>query len=1248
MRRLLLLGLALLTSAPVCVYALSLGNLELRSGLHQPLDARVPILSATGEEIETLRVQIAPAEEFARAGVNYAGVLTQLKFEIQQTRKGPDYIRITSRDPVNEPFLNFLVEANWARGRLIREFTALLDPPLYDPSRRVAWEPAKVKGQPAAAPAPRELAAAPAPAPKPAPMPAPAMPVAAAAAAPAPSPVPQPSPAPVRTPDTSGSYPTLWSAATAMRPDNSVSMQQMMVALLRTNPEAFIRGNMNLLKKGYVLKMPEQSELTAVSRAEAIAEVRKHHSLWREYRERGSIAAPKQPKGATSVAASESKEPAPPAPADAETAAADEAKLKLLAGSDAATASPTGEGTGTGSGDLALTKEALESKARENEELRAQLKESEDIIDKLKSRVTLQDSQLAELQQRLGGEAATASTPAAETPAGETPVISQSPAAGGTERWRQLDDVVQTPTYPFPDSTGSAVAPAPTEETTPATETATEQPPEAAAEPPPDIAAEAPPAETPPAEAPTIETPTEPAPTEATTPEQTTAAEEPPPAEEGTPATAAGTEEPAAAETPAEPTVETTEPAADAGIVAKINGIVSGIVPSSILDSIPGGALTLLGGLLAAVGGIGALAMRRRAEPAPESFPTSADDDGSFDRALSGASSEVGETTASMNEDDLFGTSSQASGADDLLDLDAPVPTAIDELAAMPATTPVKSEPDEDPLAEVNVYLAYERFDEAERLIREAIANHPNEHKYKLRLLEVYYSSNNKRAYEDAARDLQAAVGGSGPLWDSAVAMWREMSPNRELFAGGDDLASTLGEAGQRQFVDITALTEDAVSRTLTSAVAAGGTLGEASVSPTATELPGDGPLAFDPGTDTDQAFDMLDITAAGDVRQADNDILDLSASPAVSGMQEPSSIEGASEAVNELLSLTKSGAVVPSADDAASLMESSLDFEAGLLGGDEPGRASTMGPNDLLDFDLGSIAEPTAAKPADNVVDFPASRTEAAPTPPELSTLIDVAPVSAEPPAAPAPETLAAETGVEFDIGGLDLSLDLGAIDETRGPDRELDLKLDSRSAAEVTMGDIDSLSLDEDTVRLFENDLASTNAQDTAPIFGADADLTATGGDFGPLDEAFRESVTTGGGDELTLDSEGDDLTLDDITKSLENTVGARSTGKYGASLETVDLTADSRSLLDAEQTAELFENDLRGSGDDDAFGSATSTLGTAAGDDIDTKLNLAKAYIELGDASGARAILDEVVRDGVDEQRDEANRLLRELTT
>lgn len=1203
MRRLLRLGLAAIMSLPIGAYALSLGNLELRSALHQPLDARVPILSATADEIESLRVKIASPEEFERAGVVYRSVLTQAQFEIQQTSKGPDYIRITSRDPVREPFLNFLVEVNWSKGRLIREFTILLDPPLYDPSRRVAWEPARVQPTaPASAPAPsggQELKVAATP------PPAPAAPAPSSAATPA----PVPAPAAAAPPATGGTYNTLWSAATAMRPDNSVSIQQMMLALLRTNPDAFIRGNINLLKKGYVLKMPERGSIDSISRAEALAEVQRHHTLWREYRERGAAAAPRQPEGGAAVAATPSGATASP-PATTQ----DEANLRLLAGNEGGVSAGRGADS-----DLALAKESLESKVRENEELRSQLKESEQIIEKLKSRVSLQDEQLADLQSKLGqaegqppATASTAETPSAAPMPEEAAGEPSAPVAVTPESWRSLDNVVQTPTYPLPE-------PAPAAEQMPATEEpAVEAPAEAAPE-----------AEAPPGEA-VAEAPAEPAPAVEETPPETAAAEPAaePPAEE------TGPEEAPPASTaeapPTEPAPEEPSPSGG-GFVNTLNNLFGTVVPKSLLEAVPGGAATLLGVLLALVGGVVALLARRRAAPEPAPAGAGAGES-AFDFALDEARG-AGEqrleegpfAPTAAEEDELFAATSHT------------------EPVAMEPGTEREAEaaaPDEDPLAEVNVYLAYERFDEAERLIREAIAANPGESKYRLRLLEVYYSSNDKSKYEPAARELRDAVGGQGPLWDSAVAMWREMSPNRELFAGGEAPAAAAAAREQRQFVDITAV-EDMASRTVTTLAPAAATAGEPAAASTSAELgeAGETPSVFDVAS-AEQDFDLLDITASGDVREADSDILDISAGVGTGtgdlAFSEPASIEGASPAVNELLSLTKSNAVTPSPPGEPDFMESSLDFDTGLAatgGGAEGAGAATVGPDHLLDFDLGTDIGPEVRAPETNVVDFPARAEPAAaePIPESLSTMIDVAP---EP--TPAAQPAAA---VEFDIGGLDLALDAESTAGARGEEASLDLALESPGVAEVTMGDIDSLSLDEDTVRLFENDLASTSAQDTMPMFEQDADMAATdrgrGGGYG------KPAVSE---DELTLDN--DDLTLDDITKSLEETVGSKA--KTYSEFETVDLTLDAKALMDSEQTAELFEQELKNDGADDGFGPAAATLGTQGGDDVDTKLNLAKAYIELGDAAGARTILDEVTGEGSDTQREEAQRLLRELTT
>ena len=116
--------------------ALGLGNIELHSALNQPLDARIRLLSPTRAEIQSLKVGLADNDAFERAGIDRPFILSHLRFEIVTNNHGPDYVHITTKDPVREPFLNFLVEADWSNGRLYREYTVLLDPPLYNPDAR--------------------------------------------------------------------------------------------------------------------------------------------------------------------------------------------------------------------------------------------------------------------------------------------------------------------------------------------------------------------------------------------------------------------------------------------------------------------------------------------------------------------------------------------------------------------------------------------------------------------------------------------------------------------------------------------------------------------------------------------------------------------------------------------------------------------------------------------------------------------------------------------------------------------------------------------------------------------------------------------------------------------------------------------------------------------------------------------------------------------------------------------------------
>ena len=123
----------MLALMPGLVNALGLGNLDLNSALNEPFDARIKLLSATADELDSLKVGLADSEAFARAKVDRPFLLSKLRFSLHRAvDDGPDYIRVFSQDPIREPFLNFLVEVSWSNGRLFREYTVLLDPPMLN------------------------------------------------------------------------------------------------------------------------------------------------------------------------------------------------------------------------------------------------------------------------------------------------------------------------------------------------------------------------------------------------------------------------------------------------------------------------------------------------------------------------------------------------------------------------------------------------------------------------------------------------------------------------------------------------------------------------------------------------------------------------------------------------------------------------------------------------------------------------------------------------------------------------------------------------------------------------------------------------------------------------------------------------------------------------------------------------------------------------------------------------------------
>ncbi|NQD91176.1 FimV family protein [Pseudomonas sp. CrR25] len=384
-------------------HALGLGEVTLQSALNQPLVAEIELLEVRDLASNEVLPSLAAPEEFTKAGVDRQYFLTDLKFTPVLKPNGKSVIRVTSSKPVREPYLNFLVEVLWPNGRLLREYTLLLDPPLYSPQTAVAAAPQL----PVAAPAPRPLAA-PAPVPRPAP-PQVAAPVASTA---------------VAAPDVSQgdkykttANDTLWEIAQRVRGDGTV--HQTMLAIQDLNPDAFMGGNINRMKSGQVLRLPDAEQIKSRAQGEAIAQVAAQNTAWREGR---SVAARQLDATKRSVAGA--------APAQAQT----QDSLKLVSADTGKATSGSEKGAADSkalSDKLAVTQESLDSTRRENEELKGRMGDLQSQLDKLQRLIQLKDDQLAKLQAELAAQGeAPAATPAA--PAAE-PVESQPSAAATQE-----------------------------------------------------------------------------------------------------------------------------------------------------------------------------------------------------------------------------------------------------------------------------------------------------------------------------------------------------------------------------------------------------------------------------------------------------------------------------------------------------------------------------------------------------------------------------------------------------------------------------------------------------------------------------------------------------------------------------------------------------------------------------------------------------------------------------------------------
>ena len=396
----LLAGLVLLLLSSTAM-ALGLGEIRVKSQPGQPFLAEIPIISSQPGELEHLQARLASPTTFERVGLPRPdGLVSALNFAVALDAQGQAVVRVTSSEPVQVAAVNFLVEVDWGQGRLVREYSALVDAPdalavagqpliqapLPPPSNAIVREPRL------ATPAsPETPVAAPSPAAAPPPQPEPA----AVAVTSPPSPAPS---VPTAPGDTQVEVQRGQALSNIAREHaQGYSLDQAMLALLRANPEAFIGGNINRLKQGAVLRVPQSAEIAQLDEAEAAALVRNQVAEWRQARRPVP-----QPVDATPVTRSAERPVAAAAqPAQARLEIAPPAASAATRAGTQSGIDAEGEGDMLANQQLTLTKEELAAREAEVQELRTQVAELESLKKQQADLIAMKDSELAAAQQRL-------------------------------------------------------------------------------------------------------------------------------------------------------------------------------------------------------------------------------------------------------------------------------------------------------------------------------------------------------------------------------------------------------------------------------------------------------------------------------------------------------------------------------------------------------------------------------------------------------------------------------------------------------------------------------------------------------------------------------------------------------------------------------------------------------------------------------------------------------------------------------
>lgn len=624
--------------APAGAHSLGIGGIKLHSALNQNLNAEISLVLSPGEKVSDIKVNLAPPDKFDEAGVPWNYFLSKIKFEPVVRPDGSVVIKLSSREALKEPFLGLLLEVSWPKGSLYREFSVLVDPPeVYEQATLpVVNLPERIDTPPVYAP-PRETET-----------PANQREIRSGA----------------RDTDSYGpttKKDTLWRIADRLTRQRGVSVEQMMIAMYKENPQAFFKENINALRLGKTLKVPPREAILKLSRKQALAEYDRQTEAW---------------KNRSAPVSAETVQAASPETAEKQDQAV-ENQLTLVAPAEAtvsenAVIAPGQEQAGSEQNNTQAATKTLDDGSAQGtgagsesgDALQSKVLEMQQQLAKMQELIALKDQQIAALQRP--AEPKPAAQPSAQ--AVSQPMESISPSA-------------QPPATQAPATSQQSV------------------------------------------EAPS------PAPTETTKPK--------------------------IKQSPAQQSVSKKEIEAES---------------DSFYPTIGGIGLALLSG-------IGWLWWRKRKIDAKTdtesmfvtSVITKAVENPSADRLMTPAAATAIDDSSIYHVDPVGESSflSEFTPSDfDAFDTD---------------------QGDIDPVSEADVYLAYGRYQQAEDLMRQAINEQPNRDECKLKLLEIFFASENGKAFESYATELAAAGKQDNKgFWEKVAEMGSEICPGSTLFTAGE------------------------------------------------------------------------------------------------------------------------------------------------------------------------------------------------------------------------------------------------------------------------------------------------------------------------------------------------------------------------------------------------------------------------------------------------------------------------------